>query len=79
MPNILEPQTKYTMYYLEGCPYSMKAEALLKLKNIEYIKKTDLNMEQLKEKFGSSATFPRIYNSDSKFIGGYTELSEIMN
>ena len=79
MTNVLEPiVTEYHMYYLDGCPYSMKAEELLKSKGLDYSKHTDLNMYQLKEKYGKTATFPRIYNKNN-LIGGYDDLKKLMN
>ena len=58
-----------------NCIFCDKAEALCKLKGLEYKKymlDVDFSREELVEKFPSARTFPQI-TIDGELIGGYTE------
>ena len=69
---------------LEGCPYSMKAEELLKTNNIpsDFI---HINHNDKKNhKSHKISTFPQLYlkkynNNGNLLIGGYNELNEFIN
>ena len=74
---------KLKVYSLEGCPYSMNAESLLKNNNIDFdlIKVSYDDKDQYKQK-NKMNTFPQIFLDTSKEIvkiGGYTELNSIFN
>ena len=59
-----------------NCPYCVKAEALLKSNNIEYIKDIvgeTITREELLEKAPNAKTVPQIW-LDKEYIGGYNEL-----
>jgi glutaredoxin len=60
---------------MNGCPYSEAAIELLESKHINY-NKIIKKIPQLKEQFGPDATFPRIFDSKGKLIGGYDDLSK---
>lgn len=75
---MLIPEDPYTVYYLDGCPYSLAAVKLLDQNNINY-SKVSMSIPELKAQFGAKATFPRIFDSDGKLIGGHAELSEMLN
>lgn len=75
---------KWVIYSLNGCPYCEKAKELLKERNIafDYIefkslddqkqKAIEQEIDNVKQGF---RTFPRIFNG-TKFIGGYSDLSQ---
>jgi glutaredoxin len=75
---------KWVIYSLNGCPYCEKAKELLRERNIgyDYIefdslddqKKKAITQEIDKVKPGFR-TYPRIFNG-TKFIGGYSDLSQ---
>lgn len=72
------------IYSLEGCPYSVKAEKLVKDLRLPYkvIKVTDSNKQSYKDK-NQMATFPQIFIvypqlGLRKLIGGYTELTNVL-
>lgn len=78
MTNILIPADPYTVYFMNGCPYSLAAVKLLEENSINYNRVT-MSIPELKQQFGATATFPRIFDGDGKLIGGHSELSEMLN
>lgn len=78
MPKLLEPRIPYTVYYMEGCPYSEGAVELLMSNGINYSKIIRAKA-QLKSQFGEKATFPRIFDDHGKLVGGYDDLSKMLN
>lgn len=73
----------YVMLVKPGCPYCQGAEDLFKEKGIEVEiykldtnnQKNDFSDREFKKKYGSSATYPRIYKKN-KLIGGYSDLKD---
>ena len=74
--NILEPE-HYVVYYLNGCPFSEGAVKLLDKKELSY-KIVNMEMNELKKKYGQEATFPRIYLGDD-LVGGFDDLQIKLN
>lgn len=72
----------YTIYGADKCPFCTKAKQLLDKYTISYKyidvtgKKTEI-MDNLKSKTNNQRTVPIIF-SGNKFIGGYTELSNVI-
>jgi len=68
---------------LDGCPYCIATEELLKNKNVQYdlIRVNQKNKEKFKN--DEIQTFPQIYlikkNSNGKLLlGGYTDLKKVL-
>ena len=80
-------QDGYTVISKKRCPWSKKAKALLKRNNIAFVcielsksgKVSDSvwGYQSMKKKFNIQ-TFPLIFNTEGKRIGGYTDLKEHM-
>ena len=66
------------IYVLPDCPWSKRALKLLDSSNIKYNSYVITNDEQYKNinNKTSISTFPQIF-IDNKFIGGYSELSNM--
>jgi len=72
---------KYTVYSLEGCPYSMKAEQLFSDSSAKFkiIKVSQENKNEYKKDMN---TFPQIYyerKNEKILVGGLSDLNEIIN
>jgi len=74
---------KYILYLKKQCPFCVRAESFLSLKEINYKSVYfDQNLkilEDLKDAYGHS-TVPMIFRkseSEYTFVGGYTELLDI--
>ena len=72
----------YTLVTKKGCPWSKKAKSLLKKQNIEFVEiqvhqnnthSETWGYQHIKKSF-KSQTFPVIYNTQGKKIGGYSDL-----
>ena len=83
---IFNNDDKFTIFYSEWCPWSMKAVDLLKEKKVEFkgykIENVGEDMKSLSEQFlkepsldynPKHLTRPVIFKN-KKFIGGYTDL-----
>jgi glutaredoxin len=73
----------YIIYGSDSCRYCIKSKELLDNSNInyEYINITETKKETLdkfSDKTGNQRTLPLIFNKDNVFIGGYTELENII-
>lgn len=71
---------KIIIYSKDDCSYCNKARSLLKRLGkefIEYKLDKDFTRSQIKELFPDAKTFP-VITLDKNYIGGYTELSEIV-
>lgn len=72
----------YIIYGADKCPFCNKAKDLLDNNNKQYVyyditdKKTKI-MNELADKTNNQRTVPIIFDNQ-KFIGGYTELSNII-
>ena len=67
-----------TIYSKKTCVFCDKAKTLLDNNGLEYIEKVlgvDATREELLELAPDAKTVPQIFN-DSKYIGGYIELTE---
>lgn len=65
-----------TIYSLEGCPYSIKSESLLKLYNPKIIKVSQAEKDKYKKQNGMN-TFPQIFLDTIK-IGGLDSVTELL-
>lgn len=74
---MLVPNHPFTVYYMEGCPYSRGAIELLDKNGINY-NKVIVSKSELKKKFGENATFPRIFDGDGTLIGGHDDLTKML-
>lgn len=85
---ILDNDTKFTIFYSEWCPWSVKAVNLLKEKNVKFkgyiIDKICKDVKTLSKYFLEDSsinydpnhlTRPIVFKN-KKFVGGYTELVE---
>ena len=64
------------IYSLEGCPYSMKSESLLKLYKPKIVKVTQAEKDKYKKQNGMN-TFPQIFLDTIK-IGGLDSVTELL-
>ena len=72
---------KLEIFSLIGCPYSIKAEALLKLYK-PIIHKVDQNDKDKYKQENNMNTFPQIFllNDQKKIkIGGYTDVKNLLS
>ncbi len=71
-------QSRVTMYSTAGCPYCIRAEALLRARGVTDIDKirVDLEPERRREMIARTGrrTVPQIYIGDTH-VGGFDELS----
>jgi glutaredoxin len=71
------------IYSLEGCPYSMNAEKLLKNNNIDFnLIKVSYDEKDHYKQLNKMNTFPQIFletNQENIKIGGYSDLNDIYN
>jgi len=76
---------KLYIYSLDGCPYSMKAENLLKKCNPKIIKVAQSKSEKdYYNKMNDMPTYPQIFLIDEKInkkikIGGYDDVKGLLN
>jgi len=66
---------RYTILIKSTCPYSIEAVKLMKEKDLDYKVYTagkDFEVKEFKERYGQSATFPRIYRGNM-LVGGYDD------
>jgi glutaredoxin len=78
-----QKQKEWEIYSLNGCPYCSMAKGELEKRNIphkyiEFEKLSDGEKEQIIDRMNAVQpgfnTYPRIFNSDGVFIGGYSNL-----
>jgi len=76
-------QKEWEIYSLNGCPYCSMAKGELEKRNIphkyiEFEKLSDGEKEQIMDRINAVQkgfnTYPRIFNADGVFIGGYSNL-----
>jgi glutaredoxin len=73
----------YTIYSIEGCPFCAEAKKLIRKNKLKYkeIKVNDKNKEKIYKKIDSKTDnyryFPIIFKKN-KFIGGFKELSDLL-
>lgn len=74
---------EWEIYSLNGCPYCSMAKGELEKRNIphkyiEFEKLSDGEKEQIMDRINAVQqgfnTYPRIFNADGVFIGGYSNL-----
>lgn len=83
---------KWIIYSLKGCPYCSAAEDLLKkngktVNTVDFFKLDKSSQDKIEKMIKASdpefgMTFPRIFclkSNNKQFIGGYTNLTKIMN
>tara|TARA_A100001515_G_scaffold104083_2_gene84734 strand:- start:123 stop:365 length:243 start_codon:yes stop_codon:yes gene_type:complete len=75
----------YIVYVRDSCPYCVKAEELLKTKNLNYkivnfsTSQTEL-LSEIKDAYNWS-TVPMIFRrskNDIEFVGGFTDLEKLL-
>lgn len=72
---------KVELYTKPNCPFCVKTKAFLNMRNVQYEeKRLDIHFtrEQLLEAFPSAKSYPVIV-VDGFYIGGYTNLQEMLN
>ena len=76
---------KYLILIRNGCPYCFKLLKFMDDNTIIYFKKVsgkDFRHSSFKEKFGTNATFPRVYeikkNGKKVFLGGCEETMSLL-
>ena len=78
-----QKQKEWVIYSLNGCPYCSMAKGELEKRNIphkyiEFEKLSDGEKEQIIDRMNAVQpgfnTYPRIFNADGVFIGGYSNL-----
>lgn len=78
-----QKQKDWEIYSLDGCPYCSMANGELEKRNIphkyiEFEKLSDNEKEQIMDRINAVQpgfnTYPRIFNADGVFIGGYSNL-----
>ena len=78
-----QKQKDWEIYSLNGCPYCSMANGELEKRNIphkyiEFEKLSDGEKEQIMDRINAVQpgfnTYPRIFNADGVFIGGYSNL-----
>jgi glutaredoxin len=72
--------TEYTILSKRLCPYSIRAEELLKERGLKYkvyYAGSDFTVKEFKERYGFTATFPRVYKNKN-YIGGCEELEKLL-
>jgi len=72
----------YVMLTTSQCNFCDSAKALLKAKNIQY---SEYNIQSKSSKWllyllkrSSITTVPQIFDNEGNYIGGYTELKELL-
>lgn len=78
----------YVVLLLVSCPYCHSSEELLKKHGIEYESfvfsdtyvegKKYYDKQVFKNHYGENATFPKIYDHQENFIGGYDDLKKYL-
>ena len=80
---VQKQQKEWEIYSLNGCPYCSMAKEELEKRNIpykyiEFEKLSDGEKEQIMDRINAVQqgfnTYPRIFNADGVFIGGYSNL-----
>lgn len=80
---VQKQQKEWEIYSLNGCPYCSMAKEELEKRNIphkyiEFEKLSDGEKEQIMDRINAVQqgfnTYPRIFNADGVFIGGYSSL-----
>ena len=80
---VQKQQKEWEIYSLNGCPYCSMAKGELEKRNIphkyiEFEKLSDGEKEQIMDRINAVQqgfnTYPRIFNADGVFIGGYSNL-----
>lgn len=72
---------KIAIYSKDACPFCIKAIYLLKATDIpfdEFKLDKDFTRDEILEQFPDARTFP-IVTLDNEWIGGYTELKEVVD
>ena len=81
---------RFTIYSKPGCTFCDQAKALLEARSMVYeelildvgqekdSEKTYVPVATLKERMPTARTVPQIFNGDT-YVGGYTELRQLLN
>lgn len=78
--NLKNLKKDFTVFYKEGCPYSINAINELKELGYEYKKiilNKDFSQKEFVETFAPDCTYPRVFHGKT-FIGGNDDLMEYL-